>query len=53
MWENNFCIQFNSMVKKGSLCDRMLTGEKPGHSEGLEAPEDGEECSPATWETEV
>ena len=39
----------------GSMCDGilMLTGEKPGHSEGLEAPEDGEECPPATWETEV
>ena len=43
------------MVKKGSMCDGMLmlTGEKLGHIEGLEAPEAGEECPPPTWETEV
>ena len=53
MWENNSYIQFNSMVKKGFTRDGLLTGEKLGHSEGLEAPEDGEEYPPATWETEV
>ena len=39
----------------GYMCDGMLmlTGEKLGRIEGLEAPADGEECPPATWKTEV
>ena len=55
MREHNSYTRCNSMVKKGFMCDGllMLTEEKPGHSEGLEAPEDGEEYPPATWKTEV